>query len=50
MTNLIIGAYQGFSVDKSLIKKLYSWKDNNRKKKPNPIKDDFDEYLDDSQK
>jgi hypothetical protein len=30
---LILGSYQSFSVDKSLIKKLYSWKD--RKKKRN---------------
>jgi hypothetical protein len=33
VTNILISAYQGFSVDKSLIKKLYSWKDNTRKKK-----------------
>jgi hypothetical protein len=33
VTNILISAYQGFSVDKSLIKKLYSWKDSTRKKK-----------------
>jgi hypothetical protein len=27
VTNLLISSYQGFSVDKSLIKKLYSWRD-----------------------
>jgi hypothetical protein len=33
VTNILISAYQGFSVDKSLIKKLYSWKDSARRKK-----------------
>lgn len=43
MTNLAIGAYQGFSVDKSLIKKLYSWKDNKKMKKKGTVtNDDFD--------
>jgi hypothetical protein len=33
ITNLTIGGYQGFTVDKSLVKKLYSWKEKKDKKK-----------------
>jgi hypothetical protein len=51
ITNLAIGSYQGFSVDKSLIKKLYSWRDTRKKKKgANAKGDDIDQYLDSHQK
>lgn len=51
ITNLCISSYQGFSVDKSLIKKLYSWKDRSRKSKRSAaINDDFDAFMDSNQK
>lgn len=52
ITNLCISSYQGFSVDKSLIKKLYSWK-SHQKKKPKQaaaINDEFDQYMDENQR
>jgi hypothetical protein len=45
ITNLCISSYQGFSIDKSLIKKLYSWKDfKNKRKNSNAaaVNDEFD--------
>jgi hypothetical protein len=52
ITNLCISSYQGFSVDKSLIKKLYSWRDSSKKKKKKSeaISDEFDQYMDANQK
>jgi len=52
ITNLCIISYQGFSVDKSLIKKLYSWRDSSKKKKKKSeaISDEFNQYMDANQK
>ena len=50
-TNLLLVAYQGLSIDKSLIKKLYSWKSSkslNKKKNEDNNVDDGDD-LDDNQ-
>lgn len=52
VTNLVISSYQGFSVDKSLIKKLYSWKDTRKKKKKTEFSDEaeWDSLMDQNQK
>lgn len=51
ITNLAIAGYQGFSVDKTLIKKLYSWRDTKRKRgEVTDTDNEIDKYLDPQQK
>lgn len=42
LTNFSLDAYQGFTVDKALIKRLYSWKDNRDK----PVQKQMDDEID----
>lgn len=49
ITNLCLSSYQGFSVDKSMIKKLYSWKGQKKKKATNEP-DEIDQLLDANQR
>ena len=48
LTALALGTYQAFSVDKALIKRLYSLKDN--KKPAKSSLDELDQYMDDNQR
>lgn len=49
IANLFIKTYQVFSIEKSMIKKMYSFKDNRKKrgkKSTNITDDELDEHMD----
>jgi hypothetical protein len=47
VAGFLLKSYQMFTQDKSLIKKLYAWKDNTSRY-TSPQADEFDAYLDDN--
>ena len=44
VTNLTLVAYQGFTIDKSLIKKIFSWKEPRKGKSKQYFKDSTAKY------
>jgi hypothetical protein len=49
ITSLFISSYQEFSIEKSMIKKLYSWKDHRKrrgKKYTSTTNEELDQHMD----